>query len=513
VIRKRNPGFTVRDSGLQKSLLNEQFNLGRYEDLVLRYGLSSVWDELLDILTKHGIDFFEKNYVDFYDIGRLYEIGLAVENKYSKKEAGKYYTPKDVSQLMADLLIENERLDAIADVGCGCGNLVIEVLQKVKDRSAEEFGKLANNIYLYDLDKTAINICKTRISVLFSIDDKNIHACCGDYLNGKVKMPSDCFVISNPPYSQIKDVDKSWGYKVAIKESKDLYVGFIEKMIRTSEKAVIVSPQSYIVGTKFKKIRELLYQLGSGEIYSFDNVPGTLFNGRKQGVFNTNTANGVRASILVFNKTTNKGYRLTHLIRFRTDEREKVIKIGYVKKQLGSRIQDLKKPLKCFRELESFVGTITGNKTIKDLLSIKENKYCINVNSSARYFIVGSAKKLNRNGSFELYAKDEESFYLLYALLNSSYAYLWWRMLDGGILIPKSLLIEIPLPSIFNFDNSIVQYCKKLINDENKHLVYKKNAGAMQESIKFPVESRNKLNQLMFGDIPFELIHSNKEFF
>lgn len=506
-------GFIVKDSGLQKTLLSEQFSLGQYEDLVLKYGLSFVWEVLLEILVKYGIDFFEKTYVDFYDMGRLYEIGLAVENKYSKKEAGKYYTPKDVSQLMADLLIENEHLHTIADVGCGCGNLIIEVLQKIKDRSAEEFKQLINGIYLYDLDKTAIKICKTRISVLFSINEGKIHECCDDYLNSKVKMPEDCFVISNPPYSQIKDVNKCWGLKNAIKESKDLYVGFIEKMIRTSKKAVIVSPQSYIVGTKFKIMREILYELGSGEIYSFDNVPGTLFNGRKQGVFNTNTANGVRASILVFNKTVEKGYRLTHLIRFRTDEREKVINIDYVKKQLGNRIQDLKRPLKCFRELEEFVGNITGNKTIKDLLSIKENKYCIYVNSSARYFIVGSAKKLNRSGSFELYAKNEESFYLLYALLNSSYAYLWWRMLDGGILIPKSLLIEIPLPTVLNNDNSIIQYCKKLIKDESKHLVYKKNAGAMQESIKFPTESRNKLNQLMFGDVPFELIHSNKEFF
>lgn len=502
---------------IEEALLSNGFDLDKYEEQVLNHGLNKVWDFLIEFLKDKGIEAFSKTVVDFYDIGRLYEIGLAVENKYSKKEAGKYYTPRDVSKLMADLLIENEKLNCIADVGCGCGNLIIEVLSKIKERSLDEFKALENKIYLFDLDKTAIKICKARIETLFGVNSNLINDVCGDFLSKSVKTPKDCYIISNPPYSQIKDIKGNWEYKTAIGESKDLYVGFIEKMIRLSKKAVIVSPQSYIVGSKFEKLRSILYKEGCGEIYSFDNVPGTLFNGRKQGVFNTNTANGVRASILTFNKSEKKGYRLTHLIRFRTDEREKVIDINYVKNQLGLKVQDLSRPLKCFKELETFVEKIEGGQSILSLIEenpIKQNSsYCLHVNSSARYFIVGSARSLTRNGNLDLYAKDENSFYYLYALLNSSYAYLWWRMLDGGILVPKSLLLSIPLPSKECLTPDVIDYCKKLMKDENKYLVYKKNAGIMQESVKFPEKCRNKLNEMMFGKIPFELIHSNKEIF
>ena len=502
-------------SNLYGLLKQKQFTLGEYESLVLKYSLSEVWDALIQLLKELGIEEFGNKYVDFYDIGRLYEIGLAVENKYSKKEAGKYYTPKDVSDLMAELLIENSNINHIADVGCGCGNLIIEVLQKIKDKSDLLFKTISHEIYIYDLDKTAIKICKARISVLFNLHENSIHAVCGDFLSKKAKIPENCYIISNPPYSQIKVIDSGWEFKSAITESKDLYVGFIEKMIRNAKKAVIVSPQSYIVGSKFSGIRKILFESGCGEIYSFDNVPGTLFNGRKQGVFNTNTANGVRASILVFNKSEAKGYHLTHLIRFKTDEREKIININYVKNQLGLVAQDLTCPLKCFKELEDFVYSVRSNKTFEDLvekrISEQNTKYCIHINSSARYFIVGSAKELNRNGNIDVYAKDEESFYLLYALLNSSYAYLWWRMFDGGILVPKNLLLQIPLPKKCTFDSHIVDYCKEMIRNESKYLVYKKNAGIMQESIKFPNKYREELNKMMFGDVCFELIHSNKE--
>ena len=491
-----------------------RFSIDKYEFFVENTGLKNTWKVLIGYLDKNGIDLFNKNIVDFYDIGRLYEIGLAKENKVDKKDCGKYYTPGDVSTLMAEMLLENEVLNCISDVACGCGNLIIEVLKIVKNRSLAEFDNLVSNIHLYDTDLLALEICASRISAFFGIKKSLLHIHKGDFLSKNVRLPNDSYSISNPPYSQIKDVCLEWGYKKCVSESKDLYVGFIEKIIRQSKKAVIISPQSYIVGKNFSLIRRQLFTSGNGEIYSFDNVPGTIFNGKKEGIFNTNTANGVRASILVFNSSKFlKGYRLTHLIRFKTTERSKVIKLDYLKKQLGNMRQNLITPLKCYVELEGFVNQImnTNTITIGDLITNSETDYPIYVNSSARYFIVGSRRKLNRDGFFTLYAKDINSFYLLYALLNSSYCYMWWRMLDGGILLPKSLLVSIIVPATLVLKNNTIEFINSMMIHEDDYLVYKKNAGVYQESIKFPIKDREQLNNLLFGNVNFSIIHMNGE--
>ena len=513
------PPRIVRYNSIEMNqLLNEisigKFSVESYEHYIGSLGLKYVWKTLIDYLDNNGTEKFSKNIVNFNDIGRLYEIGLAKENKLRKKDCGKYYTPLDVSKLMAELLIEGSTIINLSDVACGCGNLIIEVLKLLKRNEKNKFNDLIKNVHLYDTDELALEICVSRLSALFNVQKEVFHVHKGDFLSKKVNLPESSFTISNPPYNQIKKINNSWDYRECINESKDLYVGFIEKIVNQSKKAIIISPQSYIVGLKFSKIRNVLYKLGTGNIYSFDNVPGTIFNGKKEGIFNSNTSNGVRSSILDFNKNNEfLGYRLTHLIRFKATEREKTMTIQYLNQQLGRKKQNLQRPLKCFVELESFVDDILqkSKNTINSLFTESITNYPLYVNSSARYFIVGSKKKLKRNGSFTLYANNEDCFYKLYALLNSSYCYLWWRMLDGGILLPKNLLSTIPVPNNIHLDTKLKSFIDDMTSKESDYLVYKKNAGVYQESIKFPTEYRNSLNNLLFKNIDFSIIHKNCE--
>lgn len=90
-------------------------------------------------------------------LGGLYEDGLAFANKIEKKAMGKYYTPIDVAEVMARYLLELPG-DNICDLCCGTGNLIISVLDVMERDKAIEL--LANgNIYLYDIDATAMKIC------------------------------------------------------------------------------------------------------------------------------------------------------------------------------------------------------------------------------------------------------------------------------------------------------------------------------------------------------------------
>lgn len=261
-----------------------------------------------------------------------------------------------------------------------------------------------------------------------------------------------------------------------------------------------------------KKLNEHFY----GEIFSFDNVPCPLFNGKKEGVFNTNNANGVRASISnLHRKTKNspQGFRLSHLIRFKSEQREKIIDEKFLESTLGEIRQDLSRPVKAFKSLEQFAfGILENYFALEELLSDSGNKFSICVATSARYFISASKLRQKRSGFFEIFAKDKKSFDLLYALLNSSYCYMWYRFFDGGILLSKSLLKKIPVPWELRFDEAkLSNLVLKIIATEKKCTSYKKNGGAIQEVVKFPEDTRNSLNEFLFSGIDFSPLHRNYE--
>lgn len=490
--------------------------INEYYLLIKQKGLHHAWIEMMNFLEINGIKKFEKKFFKISEIGHYYEMGLAYVNKTNKKNLGKYYTPSDVAKLMSKMLLRYKNINSITDTGCGCGNLIIEFLHALKKQNKSIFNNVVNNIYLFDTDKTALMICKTKIKAIFGKHIVPIIKC-GDFLNWKNQLPDNCCVIANPPYCIVRSFKSTWKNLPALKQSHDLYAGFIEKIIRKCTAAVIVSPQSFLVSSKFRVLRNLLSKNCNGEIYSFDNVPSTIFSGKKEGIFNSNASNGVRASIsYLVKKTPNskqKGFKLSHLIRFKSSERAKVLNIKYLQKQLGKKYQNLQKPLKCFAEYEHFVYSIIekNNILLKDIISVAPTDYAICINSSSRYFTVATKTDLKRNGKYFIYAKDKKSFYILYSLLNSSYCYLFWRMMDGGILFNKSILLNTPLPKLV-LTKEIATYVDNMIEHEKEFFVYKKNAGVNQQSVKFPKKYREKLNSMLFTNkINFNLLHMNHE--
>lgn len=482
----------------------DNLSIEEYKTLIDKYGFEKTWNSICKKLKTLDHQEFSEKIFNFEELGKLYEIGLAYTNKISKKEMGKYYTPKDVCQLMSQMLFETDDEKVIADTGCGTGNLILEALNWTEN---------IEKVYIYDLDKIALNVCEARIKSKFGNRFKVVKKF-GDFISDEIKLPKNAKIIANPPYSKIKVSDDFKEKHPAYYQSKDLYVGFMEKILKSASKAVIITPQSFLVGNKFSLIRKQMAGEFEGEIYSFDNVPASVFNGKKEGIFNTNTSNSVRASITYLRKADNlTGFRLTHLIRFKEEERSEVIKLAYLKEQLGCVKQDLKTPLKCFKELENFVYQVinSSTKTISSLLSEEPTEFKLRINNSARYFTVGTKMKLSRDGYYDVYARNEQSFITLYALLNSSYCYMFWRMFDGGILYPKSVLLKTPLPSI-EITEELKNTVQTMINKEQEFTVYKMNAGKPQESVKFPTQYRNALNSLLFGNnLPFDLIHQNNE--
>ena len=104
------------------------YNLDFYIQDIKKNGLKYTWDKICQFVIEN-ID----NIPDFIQIknfGELYEIGLAIQNKNTKKKNGQYYTPEDVALIMSQWLVKCKG-ENICDVACGTGKLILTYLDLI----------------------------------------------------------------------------------------------------------------------------------------------------------------------------------------------------------------------------------------------------------------------------------------------------------------------------------------------------------------------------------------------
>lgn len=500
------------------------YSVEQYEQDIDSYGMTKTWEAIL-------ASFNDKNYtngiISIANLGELYEIGLAYVNKTDKKEQGKYYTPDDVAKIMSTWLVDLNG-ENVCDVCCGTGNLILSYLNLIGEEKAKKLIS-SGKIYLYDQDSLALTICKETLGIIYGQDIKqNINCIVGDFLNEDIALPNNCKVICNPPYFKIRNIKSEWKITDVIRDSKEFYSAFMEKIIKSSCSSVFITPYSFIGGDKFYSLRKVLNNY-NGFIVSFDNVPGNIFIGRKHGIFNSNSTNAVRAAITVVeNIEKEKGFRCSGLIRFKNEEREKLLKPDVLKAFIGEKHQivsdENKKYVKCFPVLDNVYEKWEQNSTIKisDITS-SNGKYTLCVPNTCRYYTVAAKKNLEREGKNYLSFDKEDIEKIAYCFINSSFCYWHWRLYDGGITYNVSLLnsAAIPLNSLSSDDKTrLIMIADEMQASEKNYLSYKKNAGEMQENIKFPAKYREEIDDIFLKAIGaeyksdvFDIVHSNKVFF
>lgn len=499
----------------------EKYDLEKYVHDLESLGLETTWSYICEYVLSHGEN---KQFLNIKNFGEMYEIGLAVQDKQLKKDSGQYYTPDDVALIMSKWFKKCSG-ENVCDVACGTGKLILTYLDLIGDEKAKELiseGKL----YLYDFDLVALKICKTSLAIKYSVDicDK-IHDICCDFLDKKIVLPKNCKVISNPPYASISKLENNWKQTAVMNDTKEFYSCFMEKIFKQSKSTVIITPFSFISGNKFYSLRKKMCDMGNGFIIAFDNVPGNIFCGRKHGIFNTNTANSVRASITVFhNEKKEHGFRVSSLIRFKQIERFALLKNEVLESFLSDEIQMIDKNNPMFVKLDKRLENIfdkwmslSKGKKMSDLLD-NEGDLIISMPNTCRYFTTASNKEMNRNGQIILKFSNPDYFSYVYCMINSSFAYWFWRLYDGGITYPKSLLESLPVffDSISDEDKMFFKdFSEKMIKKSDQYLVTKNNVGT-QENIKFPREYRDALNERILQIIGakdckeiFDLVHSN----
>ncbi len=231
-------------------------------------------------------------------IGNVYEYLLERFASDAGKKAGEFYTPGQVSTLLARLLAPKKG-DTICDPACGSGSLLIKVGRQADERDFALFGQESNG--------TTHALCRMNM-FLHGMDSFRIEW--GDTIRNPRLVEHDQLmkfdiVVANPPFSLEK-----WGIEEATADpyhrfhrglppkSKGDYA-FITHMIETAREGTgrvgVVVPHGVLFrGAAEGKIRRKLIE--ENLLEAVIGLPANLFFGT-----------GIPAAILLFNKGKTHG--------------------------------------------------------------------------------------------------------------------------------------------------------------------------------------------------------------
>lgn len=264
---------------------NSEANLGQTKDRNRRLKNLLVDFSSLNLQPSH----LEGNDI----IGDAYEFLIAQFAGDAGKRAGEFYTPGEVSTLLAKL-VDPQPGNRICDPACGSGSLLIKVAREVGN----------NNFSLYGQENNGSTWALARMNMfLHEMDNADIEW--GDTLNNPRLLEGDQLmkfhiVVANPPFS----LDK-WGADNALADQYNRFhrgvppkskgdYAFITHMIETTYEDVgktgVIVPHGVLFrGSSEGKIREQLIK--ENLLEAVIGLPANLFFGT-----------GIPAAILIFNK-------------------------------------------------------------------------------------------------------------------------------------------------------------------------------------------------------------------
>jgi hypothetical protein len=440
------------------------------------------------------------------EIGVCYEALLSVLDRDDRRSTGQFFTPDDAAHFMAKQSASFG--DGVwLDPCCRVGSLAWHLagLQSDPGRFVRE------QLVLIDRDETALRSAVAFIAADYVAvgDEDGVRALAAkavqrDFLS-RTALPEHDFAILNPPYAR---AEAKPSYETG--NCRDLFAYFMERIAKTSRGFIAVTPASYLAAPKFQSLRNVLdRESNGGEVYVFDNVPDTLFRGYKFGSNNTSKTNFVRAAVTVCEPSTDD-WRITPIIRWQAAARERMFAECSV--LLGPRrVGPHGEWAKLGPNLERVWDALLSEaESIGNLVTSEETQYTLDVGLTPRYYISATYRSLDRGSKATLNFRTAEDRDRAAIVLNSSVPYLWWRALDGGVTLPRRVLMSTPVPATVQPDKTLLE---RLRASEDENLVVKLNAGRENQNVKHPEDLVEALNDVVMpGGHDLRLLYANSMF-
>lgn len=268
---------------------SKRFNIVKsvFEDTFNFMKNGNLFRQVVDEIDK--IDFSE----DKHTFNEIYESIL--KELQNAGSSGEFYTPRAVTRFIVDM-IQPKAGESILDPACGTGGFLTCSIDSILNGNQEREKTEVLNKTIKGVEKKSLPhlLCTTNL-MLHGLDEPSIMR--GNLLNKpynswKGKELVDV-VLSNPPFGGIEeeDVDNNFPEEFKTKETADLFLALIIKILKPKGRAGVVLPDGILFGNGVKtRIKKQL--LESCNLHTIIRLPS--------GVFNPYTA--IKTNILFFDK-------------------------------------------------------------------------------------------------------------------------------------------------------------------------------------------------------------------
>ena len=213
----------------------------------------------------------------------------------SAGSSGEYYTPRAVTQFMVDM-IDPEIGETILDPACGTGGFLTSALENLSNKKGFDKNSLVIQNSIRGIEKKPLPhlLCSTNL-ILHGIEKPAIKK--GNLLtvpyNSWKSTNQVNIVLSNPPFGgqEEDDTEKNFPEDFRTKETADLFLALIIKLLKKNGRASVVLPDGSLFGDGVKaRIKQDL--LTKCNLHTIIRLP--------KGVFNPYTS--INTNLLFFEK-------------------------------------------------------------------------------------------------------------------------------------------------------------------------------------------------------------------
>ncbi|GAA9724363.1 type I restriction-modification system subunit M [Helicobacter pylori] len=138
---------------------------------------------------------YQQSGIDVF--GDAYEYLMAMYASNAGKSGGEYFTPQEVSELLAKITLHNqENINKVYDPCCGSGSLLLQFSKVLGDKN------VLKGYFGQEINLTTYNLCRINM-FLHDINYSKFHIALGDTLLDPKHEDDEHFdaIVSNPPYS------------------------------------------------------------------------------------------------------------------------------------------------------------------------------------------------------------------------------------------------------------------------------------------------------------------------